>query len=106
MVVTPRGKDPQVGRITLAGRIGVPGQKRYDGDPFGDDHRIVITHDLNGVDGGGVRGIGHGGLLDDPASNGDGTTHARAKPEPLLVAAIIGCPYMGRDAVVRCEATP
>ncbi|MDG1087224.1 MAG: hypothetical protein P8P20_05780, partial [Acidimicrobiales bacterium] len=35
------------------------------------------------MDGGGV---GHGGLLGNPVSNGDGTTHARAEPETLLAA--------------------
>ena len=63
MVVAPTGEDPQICRIAASCGVGVAGDERRDGDSFGDDHRIVVPDDLDGVDSGGF-GVGHGGFLE------------------------------------------
>jgi hypothetical protein len=63
VVVAPAGEDTQIRRVAAPGRIGVPGDERRDSNPLGDDHRIVVADDLDGVNNGGFSGVGHGGLL-------------------------------------------
>ena len=58
------GEDPKVGRVAATGWVGVAGDERRDGDSFGDDHRVVVADDLDGVNSGGFGGVGHGGLLE------------------------------------------
>ena len=99
MLMAPASEDTQISRLARPGSAAVASEKGYDRDPFRNMQRIVIHDHLNGSIG--VVVSGHGGLLGNPVSNGDGTTHARAEPETLLAAAIIGCPWKGRYSVVR-----
>jgi hypothetical protein len=63
VVMAPRGEDPKVGRVAATGGVGVASDERRNGDSFGDDHWVVVADDLSSVDSG-VRGVGHGGLLE------------------------------------------
>jgi len=64
VVVAPGGEDPQIRGVAAPGGAS---DERRNGDALGDDHRVVVAHDLSSVDSGGF-GVGHGGLLGDPAS--------------------------------------
>ena len=84
VVMTPPSEDPQISRVAGPGSTALPGEERGNSHPLRDMERIVINDDLvrRSV---AVVGVGHDGLLGDPASRGDGInapTNTMRNPKP------------------------